>query len=260
MSNQQNYTFGDSERAIERLAWLAEVFAPTSTRLLDGLSKVDGGALDLGCGPGYTTELIHQRLAPTWTIGLDASARMVELARARTQLPLQFIERDVTALPFPAAPAALIYARFLLTHLTAPAQRLRDWAAGLAPGGRLVLEETAFMRSEYPAFQSYYAHVQALQAHYGQNMLIGAHMAELCQAAGYAQIDAKVAERPVPAAKMARLHAANLPTWSQDPFARATFDAKHLHELTEELLEIAAGRLSAPPVSVGSGYVIATRA
>jgi trans-aconitate 2-methyltransferase len=179
MSIQQNYTFGDSDRAIQRLGLLAEVFAPSSQRLLDRLSRIEGVALDLGCGPGYTTELVHQRLAPTSTVGLDSSARMVELARARTQPPLTFVEHGVTVLPLPAAPAALIYARFLLTHLNQPGQRVRDWASALAPGGRLVLEETAFMRSEHAVFQSYYEHVQTLQAHYGQDMLIGGRLAAL---------------------------------------------------------------------------------
>jgi SAM-dependent methyltransferase len=256
MSNEQNYTFGDSALAAQRLQWLAEVFAPASERLLGELPAVHGGALDLGCGPGHTTRLVHERTAPTWTIGIDRSARMLELARANAPT-LAFIEHEVTVVPFPVPAAALIYARFLTTHLHGPVERLRDWATLLAPGGSIVLEETAFMRSEHPAFQEYYANVQTLQAHYGQNMLIGERLAALCEQAGYVVIDSGVRPRDLPASQMARLHAANLPTWSQDPFARAAFDPERLRALGDTLSKIAAGQVEAPPVAVGTGHVVA---
>ncbi|HEX7480454.1 MAG TPA: class I SAM-dependent methyltransferase [Polyangiales bacterium] len=259
MSHEQKYTFGDSTLAAQRLGWLAEVFEPGSQQLLGELAAVSGGALDLGCGPGYTTELLQTRLSPAWTVGLDNSPRMLELARARASGAVRFIEHEVSVLPFPVSAAELVYARFLVTHLGEPAHVLRGWSSVLAPGGRLVLEETAFMRAEHPAFQQYYACVQSLQAHYGQNMYVGQKLAGLCEQAGYVLLQAGVLARAIPAAQMARLHAANLATWSQDPFARASFDPEMLRRLGEALAELTTGGEQAPPVTVGMGQVVAQR-
>ena len=134
MPTETRYTFGDGDVAALRLRLLAETYAPSSAALLAALGEVRGGVLDLGCGPGHTTELLAAALRPTWTVGLDRSARLVEAARAR--LPaLRFLVHDVMAAPFPAAPAAVVYARFLLTHLSDPVAALRGWGVRSPPGG-----------------------------------------------------------------------------------------------------------------------------
>src|SRR5512142_2019322 len=167
-----HYTFGDGDLAAQRLRHLAETYEPSSRALLARLGPVEGGALDLGCGPGHTTALVAEALRPAWTAGLERSARL--LAQARERVPgASFHEHDVTVAPFPVAPAAVVYSRFLLTHLPDPAAAVRTWAGALAPGGRLVLEETATLTSEHPAIQRYYDLVDALQDHYGQRFRIG---------------------------------------------------------------------------------------
>ena len=45
----------------------------------------------------------------------------------------------MTRSPLPVAGADLVFARFLLTHLSDSRRALETWAAALAPGGRLVL-------------------------------------------------------------------------------------------------------------------------
>jgi|SRR3990172_2982211 len=52
-----HYTFGDSDVAALRLRLLSETYAESSAALLASVVAPPGGALDLGCGPGYTTEL-----------------------------------------------------------------------------------------------------------------------------------------------------------------------------------------------------------
>jgi trans-aconitate 2-methyltransferase len=50
--------------------------------------------VDLGCGPGNSTELLHQRFPNAQTIGLDSSPSM--LSKARERLPnCSFIEADI---------------------------------------------------------------------------------------------------------------------------------------------------------------------
>jgi hypothetical protein len=54
----------------------------------------------------------------------------------------------------------------------------------------------------------------------------------------------------LPAGRMARLHALNLATWRQDPYARAAFAGDELDQLAAQLTAIAAGVDSAAPVRV----------
>jgi SAM-dependent methyltransferase len=252
---RQHYTFGDNELAALRLRLLAETYAESSAALLASAVPPPGGAMDLGCGPGYTTELVQAVLRPPWTVGLDRSELLVQAARRR--LPtLRFEVHDVTVAPFPAPLATFAYARFLLTHLPDPGAALRAFRQALLPGGILVLEETATLASEHPAFQRYYTLVEALQAHYGQRMHLGADLVPLARTKGFAVERATVTPLTLPATRMARLHALNLRTWGTDPFALERFDPVELAALGQTLARVADGEEKAPPVRNGIGQAV----
>jgi len=264
MVDKEHYTFGDTELAAQRLRLLAQVFEPSSERLLQSLGQTGGAvAIDLGCGPGHTTQLLARHTAASRVIGLDQSAKLLAAAAREYAEPrLSFAECDVTALPLPVPRAALLYARFLLTHLREPAQVVRRWAGAALEGARLVLEETAFMTAEHPAFARYYALVERMQAHYGQRMYIGRELAALTGGLlpEWVVEHAQIAVSALPARDMARLHLLNLRTWSNDSFARAQYDQSELAELDATLQAIAAGELAASPVSLGMGQAVLRRA
>ena len=250
MSQDNHYTFGDNDLAAQRLRLLADAFEPSTRALLARVGPLGGGrAIDLGCGPGYTTELVRDVLAPAETIGIDKSARLVAMARARARGDVQFVAHDVTALPFPVPPADVVYVRFLLTHLSAPAAAIAAWSDALCDGGRLVLEETASMRSPHAVFQRYYAIVEEMQAHYGQVMYIGNALDALSAGAGLAIVHATTAALSLPAPLMARIHAMNIRTWKSDPFIRTTHDASAIDAIEDGLDRVARGDESAPPVA-----------
>src|SRR5262245_13727682 len=123
-ANPAGYTFGDNEKAARRLRLLAETFAPSSRDLLERqlqpLADRPILALDLGCGPGLTTWLLHSALRPIQTVGLDASAAFMDQVTADDSAGVSFVRHDVTTIPFPARPAGVLYTRFLLTHLSEP--------------------------------------------------------------------------------------------------------------------------------------------
>jgi ubiquinone/menaquinone biosynthesis C-methylase UbiE len=258
MAREQHYTFGDTDVAAARLRLLASVFEPSSQRLLGSLPHVSGAlALDLGCGPGYTTELVAAHVSTDRVLGLDQSPRLLEQARCTHPNPrLSFEQADVSMPPFGPLPANFLYSRFLLTHLRDPAQVVRSWASAAQPGAHLVLEETAFMTGAHPAFPRYYALVERMQAHYGQRMYIGRELQALCASPDWLVHSATIAESLLPADHMARLHFMNLQTWSSDPFARENYDAEDLAALGHELWRIATGVVSAAPVSLGMGQVV----
>jgi SAM-dependent methyltransferase len=240
MSN--TYTFGDSDRAGERLRQLAELYAPSSRAFLADVRGVLGRApalaCDLGCGPGFTTRLVHEVSGAAETLGLDASEHFV--ARAVGGAGIRFAVHDVTRTPFPCPPAGLIYARFLFTHLTDRPRVLRDWTTQLAPGGLLALEELDTMIGSVPALQRYYGIVEAMQRAHGQDLHVGRALPALAREAGVGVVRDQVTRLTLPGHRMASLHYLNIQTWRHDAFVSAHYPAAELDTLEAELRELAA--------------------
>ena len=95
-------------------------------------------AIDLGCGPGNSTELIVARFGPVGVSGMDSDVNMLEAARKR--LPgIPFVAGDLSTWR-PGEPADLLFAnavfQWLPYHLDI-FDRLMD---GLKPGGVLAVQ------------------------------------------------------------------------------------------------------------------------
>ncbi|MFS2154561.1 trans-aconitate 2-methyltransferase [Rhizobium sp. Rhizsp42] len=95
-------------------------------------------AIDLGCGPGNSTELIIDRYGASGVSGLDSDLNMLEAARKR--LPgTDFLEADLSTWQ-PKEPVDLLFAnavfQWLPNHLDI-FDRLMD---GLKPGGALAVQ------------------------------------------------------------------------------------------------------------------------
>ena len=245
---RSSYTFGDNDVAAERLRHLADAFAPSSRAFLARLAREPvRTAVDLGCGPGYTTALLQDVTRAPAIVGLDSSARL--LSRARRQAPrgVVFAEHDITRVPFPAAPADLLYARFLVTHIAQAERAMAGWTQAAAGHGRLAVEDTAGVSSVEPTLARYYELVAQMQAAHGQRMHIGRDLADLGRRAGWIVESFELQPVTWPGAIAARLHAMNFRTWRHDPFIAATVPAPELDALGASLEQIAAGaRPSAP--------------
>ena len=104
----------------------------------------------------------------------------------------------------------------------------------------MLLEETAAWFSPVQAISRYYHLVEQLQAHHGQETLIGKRLRALAGGVAEARSTSRLQEIPVDAAVMARLHAMNLATWKTDPFMLETHGLRALEDLEGELKAIAA--------------------
>jgi SAM-dependent methyltransferase len=241
-----SYTFGDNPTAAERLALLAEVFEPATRDLLSRWAprQVDQ-AVDLGCGPGHSTRLVHAVTGARGTTGVERSARFLEAARAVAVPGIVYLQHDVTVLPLPVPRAQLVHARFLLTHLADAAGALGGWTAALVPGGRLVVQETARLTSATPALRRYYELVAEVQRAHGQALDIGDRLADLAVGSGARVLHAGIRRLRPPVAAMARLHALNLLTWRADP-AAGHIDRGELDALYADLTAIAGGAAAEP--------------
>jgi trans-aconitate 2-methyltransferase len=253
--DEQTYTFGDNDLAAERLRLLARAFEPTSRAFLTGVSARWAThhpvqqAVDLGCGPGHTTRLLREVLAPLCTTGVDRSKLFLARARLWQTGDLRFCEHDVTRAPLPIAGVDLLYARFLLTHLPHPGRVLAGWAQSAAPHATLLLEETAALTSSHPAMQRYYQLVAQMQRAHGQNMTVGLALEDLAGGTGWDVREARLTSARLPARLMSQIHVMNLRTWKHDRQAAALESPEQLDALDAQLEQLACGRETAGDVA-----------
>jgi SAM-dependent methyltransferase len=140
------YALATGTAATYRLRVLHSLYGPGARRVLlqAGLQRGMRVA-DLGCGIGMTTALLADLVGPTGhVVGIDASGE--QIAHARELLPpdlsnVSFIEASATDTGLPRGSFDLVYCRFLLLHLTAPDEALREMHGLLKPGGILVCED-----------------------------------------------------------------------------------------------------------------------
>jgi SAM-dependent methyltransferase len=236
----RDYTFGDNDLAARRLAKVSAVFDPPSAAFIArSVTDAPQLALDLGCGPGYSTALLQRITHAERTIGLDASAAFVDTARA-AHPALTFEVHDVTIGPFPTGAADLIYARLVLAHLPDPAETVRLWQSQLRRGGVLLLDEVAYIHTDDPVLGWYESVVVGLVASRGADMYAGARLP-----------DAHVVECPVDAPTAAAMYRMNLQVWRNDPWV-----VEHVGPEVVDQLERALGTVtSASHVTWGLAQV-----
>lgn len=94
--------------------------------------------VDLGCGPGNSTELLAQRFPQALIIGTDNSEAM--LVSARERLPQARFEFSDIGTWRPATPPDLIYANASLQWVPDHATLMPRLLDALAPGGVLAIQ------------------------------------------------------------------------------------------------------------------------
>ena len=211
MSDESGYSLGDSDLAAERLALLARVFEPAMrTFLAREVPRKPKLALDLGCGPGHTTEIVAEVVEPERTVGIDASERFLGQARVRVGTRLEFINHDVRLTPFPARPADLIFARLLLSHLPEPERQVARWVGELAPGGVFLSDEVERIETDLEQFARYLALVEARMKASGGELYLGPKLDALRDGVGFRQRSSYLAHVSPPTADAAAMGLFNL--------------------------------------------------
>lgn len=94
--------------------------------------------VDLGCGPGNSTELLVQRFPKAQVTGIDTSQAM--LASARERLPGTAFEQGDIATWVPAVAPDLIYANAALQWVAGHETLVPRLFSLLAPGGVLAIQ------------------------------------------------------------------------------------------------------------------------
>jgi SAM-dependent methyltransferase len=235
------YTYGDSELAGDRLELVARLFEPASTAFVRAVSAAPPTlALDLGCGPGVTTSMVHRVTGATRTVGLDRSPAFVRRARSATRLG--FAVADVVNADLPTRPASLIYARLLLAHLSDPAAVLARWGTALAAQGRLLIDDLESIDAD-GVFRTYLDEVAlAVIRAQGGSLFVGPALHRALDPVGLARAHDEVVDISPAAADTARVFAMNLRVLSHNG------EVDPRPELAEDLEAIASGERASAPV------------
>jgi trans-aconitate 2-methyltransferase len=255
-----HYKFGDTAEAGARLRRLAELYEPETRELLQ---RGGGGkprvAVDLGCGPGWSTKLLQETLRADRTVGLDSSERYITEARRTQNSRLEFHVHDITRAPFPVSAPDAMLCRFLLAHQREPGVVLSTWAKACGPDCVLFIHETEFLDTDHPTLRRYYELIGKLQQHYGQTLLVGGLIEPCMEENGWRIVDSYCRSLEKPISKMAELHLPNLRTWRQDAFVRESITSREIDALEASLAELTADTKNKGVVVNGIRQIVAGR-
>jgi trans-aconitate 2-methyltransferase len=221
---ESGYTFGDDDAAERRLELVAEAYRATSESFVgDRVPRRVGSVVDLGCGPGWSTELLARASRPHRLVGIDASASFVGRARRRVA-GADFVVHDASSTPLPSSPHDVIYARLLLAHLRDPVGVVRRWQGELAPGGVVLVEDLEDVVAPPGPLADYEALSAGMVRSGGGPMYAGRSLAHL---------GGRCVEVTVPARLAARIYRFNVDRWLAE--GTTPWEQGRLRRLGDEL-------------------------
>src|SRR5579862_2828582 len=100
-----------------------------------------GRIVDLGCGPGNSTEALRRRWPGAHIAGIDLSPEMI--AAAKAAYPEGLWEVGDAGSWSARQPFDLVYANAMLHWLPDHARVCRQWMEQVAPGGALAVQQPA---------------------------------------------------------------------------------------------------------------------
>ena len=203
MADSTHYVIRGGLEGRERLRVLARVMRTSSMSLFDRLDLRDGlTCLDVGCGGGDATLEVARRVAPRGrVVGIDIDAVKLEIARSEAaQQAVPNVEFRLADIREGNAFGTfdVVYARFLLTHLSDPAAVVSAFYRHLRPGGRVALEDIDFSGyftyPESKAFRRYHELYCATVAQRGGDPNIGPRLPELLKQGGFQDVGVAIAQ------------------------------------------------------------------
>jgi ubiquinone/menaquinone biosynthesis C-methylase UbiE len=198
-----SYIIKGGEEGRARLSVLARVLAPTTERLLDRFGPLAGlTVIDAGCGGGDVSFDLAERVGPSGrVIGFDLDETKLTAAREEAERrevgDIEFHKGSVVE-KWPAEGAALVYVRFVLTHLPVPEALLYRAMEALSPGGAIIVEDVDFAGhfcdphcDAFFRFTELYAEAAHRR---GADAFIGRRLARMLDTAGFADVDSSLVQ------------------------------------------------------------------
>lgn len=203
MSNNGKASVGDryaletGDAGAARLYLLNKVYGPTTEKVLLEAGLASGmRVLDIGCGIGTVSCWMAEQVKPEGSVvGIDVSTAQLEIARQNALASgiknVVFQEASAYETDLPRAEFDLIVCRFLLCHLTRPADALKEMYELLKPDGVLVCHdldvESMFSDPPTAAYTRLIEILLAVGHERGVDYCIGRKLHRLLRDAGFAE-------------------------------------------------------------------------
>ncbi len=230
------YTYGTSNKAASRLEEISKFFNPLADKFIKQyLNYNPETALDIGCGPGFTTDMLFNATKASSTYGIDNSRGFLETASRRFN-DYNFIEHDVTQIPLPLK-SDIMYTRFVLSHLKNTVSLINAWSNQLSENGLLFIEELEEIKTGIDVFEKYLSTNEKIISTQGAKLYIGQ---ELSKGIYYHEVicNEKITW-DVPDMDAARWFYPNTQTvWKDNEIVHGRFTQSEIDFLSNEILRI----------------------
>lgn len=188
MSDPAIYIHGTGAREQHRLVELNRL---TNGPFIEFLAvEPRSRVLEVGSGLGILASDVAAAAANVHVVGVELSS--AQLAHARPQRNVSFVQGDAHALPVPDGTFDLAYARYLLEHVADPGAVLAEMRRVLRPGGRAAVMENDVSLLRFdppcPAFETVWQAFSRVQHDLGGDALIGRRLYRLLLEAGFHDI------------------------------------------------------------------------
>jgi SAM-dependent methyltransferase len=239
-----SYVIRGGEEGKARLSVVSVALAPSTVSLLAAAGAREGmRVLDVGCGGGDVT-LAFARLvgARGAVIGIDVDGVKLELAREDAAHAgignVEYRIGDATDIDA-RDEYDLVYARFLLTHLSDPASTLARMVAATRPGGTVVVEDldhsAVYSYPTFPTLATYVALYNEVARRRGGDPEIGPKLLRMFLAAGLLEVEVRTAQPVFVDGPPKRIHQLTLENVSDAIAAEGIATAAELDPITLEL-------------------------
>lgn len=156
--------------------------------------------LEIGCGPGFVTDLLAE-LAPNGSVhAVEPSATLLSQVegnvKSRPERGLHLHQAFGNALPLADAAIDFSYARFVLQHVPDPLSVVAETFRVTRPGGRFCAVDSddglVIVHPEEPRVAAILQQAQAIQASQGGDRFIGRKLQGMMVAAGFSNVRTRV--------------------------------------------------------------------
>jgi SAM-dependent methyltransferase len=157
---EHEYLLGTDDEELVRLGFQHQLWAEPTARLWERAGFGPGDTLlDVGCGPGYASFDLAQRVGSSGrVIGVDVSRRFIGhlqgQARAQGISTVEARQADVERLELPEGSIDGAFARWVLCFTVDPEATVRGVAGALRPGGSFAVLDYCHYRAFTVAPQS----------------------------------------------------------------------------------------------------------